>query len=235
MKQCGICGTNYEDRIRHCPRDGTALSALPPADVEAFNAPAKIRSPRIDDIDEIADTAKVAEAQAEPPDYHELFVDTTEQISSARPDDANSRTESSPTVSNLPSEDLSGRILNNTYRLERKIGLGGMGAVYQATHLKIGDSVAIKFIAEEMTSNPRLVARFQREALAARRIAHPDAVTVYEMSETADGMMFIVMQYVEGERLDVYLNRVKQLTARRILHIVRCNVDVLDAAHRAGI
>lgn len=133
------------------------------------------------------------------------------------------------------SEDLSGRILNNTYRLEKKIGHGGMGAVYKATHLKIGDSVAIKFIAEDLASNPRIVARFQREALAARRIAHPDAVAVYEMSETTDGLIFIVMQYVEGEGFDQYLQRSFPFTGRRILHFLRCIADVLDAAHRAGI
>lgn len=146
-----------------------------------------------------------------------------------------SSTEVSNTPINITSEDLSGRILNNTYRLECKIGHGGMGAVYKATHLKIGDSVAIKFIAEEMANNKVLVARFQREALAARKIAHPDAVTVYEMNETEEGLLFIVMQYVEGERFDAYLTRVGQLTPRRVLQHVRCIVDVLDAAHSAGI
>jgi serine/threonine protein kinase/Tfp pilus assembly protein PilF len=140
-----------------------------------------------------------------------------------------SKTEFNGESAEISSEDLSGRILNNTYRLECKIGHGGMGAVYKATHLKIGDSVAIKFIAEEMANNKVLVARFQREALAARRIAHPDAVTVYEMNETEEGLLFIVMQYVEGERFDVYL------TPRRVLQHVRCIVDVLDAAHSTGI
>lgn len=149
--------------------------------------------------------------------------------------DYEGNTEINNTPATISSEDLSGRILNNTYRLERKIGHGGMGAVYQATHLKIGDSVAIKFIAEEMANNKVLVARFQREALAARRIAHPDAVTVYEMNETEEGLLFIVMQYVEGERFDEYLARVGQLTPRRVLQHVRCIVDVLDAAHSAGI
>lgn len=157
------------------------------------------------------------------------------QLNKAHSDEYEEKTEVNDFPSSISSEDLSGHVLNNTYRLEEKIGHGGMGAVYKATHLKIGDVVAIKFIAEEMANNKVLVARFQREALAARRIAHPDAVTVYEMNESEEGLLFIVMQYVEGERFDTYLNRVGQLTPRRVLQHVRCIVDVLDAAHSAGI
>lgn len=201
--------------------DGVSLLLMPETDVD------------FPSVDSPSQEVPLIESQ---PTSNAVLEESSAEIEPGKTEsDFHGNTEIANVVPNISSEDLCGRILNNTYRLEQKIGHGGMGAVYKATHLKIGDRVAIKFIAEEMAKNPVLVARFQREALAARRIAHPDAVAVYEMNETEDGLLFIVMQYVEGERFDQYLGRVGQLTARRVLQHVRCIVDVLDAAHSAGI
>ncbi|MFY9224390.1 MAG: protein kinase [Blastocatellia bacterium] len=250
MKICQSCGRQYRNRIRHCPMDGTPLTLMPEPSIDSSSNQNNQKA-----INSLLEDSS-AEIELEKTEYHSAIStniksyieddkaifdsDLEDDLSSDFEDETEeppfeSRTEVGNEVVSFSSGDLCGHILNNTYRLERKIGHGGMGAVYQATHLKIGDNVAIKFIAEEMAKNPVLVARFQREALAARRIAHSDAVTVYEMNETEQGQLFIVMQYVEGERFDQYLARAGQLTPRRLLQHVRCIADVLDAAHSAGI
>src|SRR5262245_62396323 len=102
---------------------------------------------------------------------------------------------------------LVGKALDGQYQIEALLGKGGMGAVYRARHILLGDRVAIKVLPPEMRSNSEWLRRFQREGQAARRFRHPNAVTVYDLRTSADGTIYIVMEYVEGITLDAELKK----------------------------
>src|SRR3989449_1554678 len=102
---------------------------------------------------------------------------------------------------------LVGNALDGQYQIEALLGKGGMGAVYLARHILLGDRVAIKLLPPEMRSNTEWLRRFQREGQAARRFRHPNAVTVYDLRTSADGTIYLVMEYVEGNTLDAELKK----------------------------
>jgi serine/threonine protein kinase len=96
---------------------------------------------------------------------------------------------------------LTGRTLDGKYRLDSRLGIGGMGAVFLTTRLHIGDTVAVKVLHPEHGADPQFAERFRREAQAAARLKHPNAVSIYDFGITSDGLMFIVMELVEGRSL----------------------------------
>ena len=93
-------------------------------------------------------------------------------------------------------------VLDGQYQMEALLGKGGMGAVYRARHILLGDRVAIKVLPPEVRTNAEWLRRFRREGQAARRFRHPNAVTVYDLRTAADGTIYMVMEYVEGHTLD---------------------------------
>lgn len=148
-----------------------------------------------------------------------------------------SNLEESPTVLTQidPLADLLGRTLNRTYRIEEQVGQGGMGAVFKAKHLGIGDYVALKVICSEHIQNASVLARFRREAQAARRLAHPNAVAVHDFNSTEEGLFFMVMEYVKGQTVEQYLVDQGIITPERALEILRPVAAALDVAHNLGI
>src|SRR5689334_956461 len=102
---------------------------------------------------------------------------------------------------------LVGTVLDGQYQIESMLGKGGMGAVYRARHILLGDRVAIKVLPPEMRGNTEWLRRFQREGQAARRFRHPNAVTVYDLRTSSDGTIYLVMEYVEGNTLDMELKK----------------------------
>jgi non-specific serine/threonine protein kinase len=119
------------------------------------------------------------------------------------------------------------------YRIEKKIGAGGMGAVYLAEDTKLQRQVALKFLPSEYISEPELKARFMREAQAAASLNHPNIVTVFEISEH-EGQLYIAMEYVEGESLKDLIAK-NEFSVREVLDIALQISDGLTAAHQAGI
>src|SRR6185295_14265138 len=107
---------------------------------------------------------------------------------------------------------LVGKALDGQYHIEALLGKGGMGAVYLARHILLGDRVAIKVLPPEMRGNTEWLRRFQREGQAARRFRHPNAVTVYDLRTSGDGTIYLVMEYVEGNTLDVELKKRKKFS-----------------------
>jgi len=93
-------------------------------------------------------------------------------------------------------------VLDGQYQMEALLGKGGMGAVYRARHILLGDRVAIKVLPPEVRTNAEWLRRFRREGQAARRFRHSNAVTVYDLRTAADGTIYMVMEYVEGHTLD---------------------------------
>jgi len=132
-------------------------------------------------------------------------------------------------------EEMVGRVLDGQYEIESFIARGGMGTLYRARHILLGDRVAIKTLKPEMRSNTEWLRRFQREGRAARRFRHPNAVTVYDLRTGADGLTYMVMEYVEGHSLDKELKRRGQLTPAEAWEMLEPIVGALEAAHEQGV
>src|SRR6266508_151580 len=113
-----------------------------------------------------------------------------------------------------------GTVLDGQYKIESLLGKGGMGAVYLARHILLGDRVAIKILPPEMRSNAEWLRRFQREGQAARRFRHPNAVTVYDLRTSADGTIYLVMEYVEGNTLDSELKKRGKFSAAEAVAVL---------------
>src|SRR5712692_1052622 len=128
-----------------------------------------------------------------------------------------------------------GTVLDGQYQIEGILGKGGMGAVYRARHILLGDRVAIKVLPPEMRSNTEWLRRFQREGQAARRFRHPNAVTVYDLRTSSDGTIYLVMEYVEGNTLDVELRKHGRFTAAEAEAMLEPIMSVLNAAHAMGV
>ncbi len=129
---------------------------------------------------------------------------------------------------------VSGTLLGGRYRIIGLLGRGGMGEVYRATDLALGQSVALKFLPEEAAQNQRLLERFHGEVRVARQVSHPNVCRVYDIGET-DGMPFISMEYVDGEDLSSLLLRIGRLPADKAIETARKICAGLAAAHDRGI
>jgi serine/threonine-protein kinase len=129
---------------------------------------------------------------------------------------------------------IPGTLLGGRYRILGLLGRGGMGEVYRATDLALGQSVALKFLPEEAAHNPRLLERFHGEVRVARQVSHPNVCRVYDIGE-ADGMPFISMEYVDGEDLASLLLRIGRLPSDKAVEMARKLCAGLAAAHDKGV
>src|SRR5580698_7900798 len=111
---------------------------------------------------------------------------------------------------------IAGTLLGGRYRIIGLLGRGGMGEVYRATDLTLGQSVALKFLPAEAAGNNRLLERFAGEVRVARQVSHPNVCRVYDLGEI-DGAPFISMEYVDGEDLSSLLPRIGRLPADKAM------------------
>ncbi|HEX7723541.1 MAG TPA: protein kinase [Pyrinomonadaceae bacterium] len=130
---------------------------------------------------------------------------------------------------------LVGKALDGQYQIEALLGKGGMGAVFLARHILLGDRVAIKVLPPEMRGNTEWLRRFQREGQAARRFRHPNAVTVYDLRTSGDGTIYLVMEYVEGNTLDAELKKRGRFSPAEAVAVLTPVMSVLNAAHAMGV
>jgi serine/threonine protein kinase len=130
---------------------------------------------------------------------------------------------------------LIGRVLDGQYEIEAFIAAGGMGAVYRARHILLGDAVAIKILPAGMRQNAEWLKRFQREGQAARRFRHPNAVVVHDLRTSDDGLIYLVMEFVAGTTLDEMLHQSGRIAPAAGLPIIEAVAGVLDAAHAQGV
>ncbi|HEX6186221.1 MAG TPA: protein kinase, partial [Pyrinomonadaceae bacterium] len=136
-----------------------------------------------------------------------------------------------------PSDSLVGRVLDGKYEVVAPLGTGGMGTVYRARRVLIGDEVAVKVLHQKLTGDEKLVERFRREARAAAQLHHPNVVTIHDYGEArgAEAFAYIVMELVRGESLRELLRREGRLEAPRAVSLMRDVCAGVGAAHRRGI
>jgi serine/threonine protein kinase len=129
---------------------------------------------------------------------------------------------------------LPGRLLAGRYRIIALLGKGGMGEVYRADDLTLGQPVALKFLPDDAARDQGLLERFKNEVRIARRVSHPNVCRVYDVGEV-EGHVFFTMEYVDGEDLASLLRRIGRLPEDKALDIARQLCAGLAAAHTKGV
>ena len=128
-----------------------------------------------------------------------------------------------------------GTILGDTYEVQRRLGEGGMGRVYEARHVRLGRRYAIKIMHQMFAADRDALARFRREAIAASTIASPHVAQVFDVNATRDGQPYLVYELIDGEDLGSLLERDGALSIARATRVARQVASGLHAAHTAGV
>ncbi|MBS2004877.1 MAG: protein kinase [Cyanobacteria bacterium SZAS LIN-5] len=128
-----------------------------------------------------------------------------------------------------------GKVLAGRYQVESLLGTGGMGVVYKAWQENLKRRVAIKVLRQQFLEDQTSVKRFQQEAIAASRLAHPNIVTLHDFGSTEDGYIYMVMDIINGKSLAQEMRDRRSIGVERTINIVTQVCDALDHAHRNGI
>lgn len=130
---------------------------------------------------------------------------------------------------------LLGTTIDGRYRIDAKLGSGGMGTVYRCRRLLIGDDVAIKILNAEQVAVPQAAERFRREAQAAARLKHPNAVGVYDFGVSSDRLFYLVMELVEGDSVRSIIRQRGPFAPSGAAEVITQVCAALDEAHRQNI
>lgn len=130
---------------------------------------------------------------------------------------------------------LAGAVLEGRYRVEAKVGEGGMSYVYRAIDVSTTERVAIKVLSPSLAKDPNAMARLRREAGLAIRLAHPNVCHIMRLGETEDGLVYVVMPFVEGEILADKRHRAGQLPVAQVVTFIGEIADGLQVAHEQKI
>lgn len=204
MSNCPFCGTELAANVRFCSSCGKPVV----------------------DTDDVA-TLDFATATSPLPAR-------PSSGSSPRPSSSSSSKSSFPEYLVSEGRFLPGRLIAGRYRIIALLGKGGMGEVYRADDLTLGQAVALKFLPDTAASDPALLERFRNEVRIARRISHPNVCRVYDVGEV-DGQTFFTMEYVDGEDLASLLRRIGRLPQDKAVEIARQLCAGLAAAHAKGV
>ncbi len=135
----------------------------------------------------------------------------------------------------LPQRDWVGEVIDGRYRILEKIGEGGMGSVYAATHLKLGKKVALKIIHPDLIGDQEMATRFAREAMASGRLEHPNVVSALDFGTLPDGAAYLAMQFAKGRSLEQALETDGRFGWADACDIAAQVADAMGAAHAQGI
>jgi serine/threonine-protein kinase len=133
------------------------------------------------------------------------------------------------------STELVGATLSGKFEIKRKVGQGGMGAVYEATHTQLGKRVAVKVLLEKYAQREAIVKRLKQEAQLASSVGNEHIIDITDIGTTEDGRTYVVMEFLEGESLAECLGREIKLPEQRILKVISQAASALAAAHAKGI
>src|SRR5918998_2978814 len=125
-------------------------------------------------------------------------------------------------------DSLLGRVLAGKYRIDELLNAGGMGTVYRGTHVLMDKTVAVKVLRPSLAADEKIVARFSREARAASRISHPNALSVTDFGEDDSGHVFLVMEFLSGKTLKAVLRDDGPMPLPRVVEITRQIGDALN-------
>jgi serine/threonine-protein kinase len=136
-----------------------------------------------------------------------------------------------------PSDPLIGRILDSKYKLVARLGAGGMGIVYRAQRLHIGDEIVVKVLSSNLVNDEQALERFRREARAAAMLHHPNIVTIHDFGDARgmDAPAYIVMEMVRGSSLREVLKKERRLDMERAVRLMRQVCAGVGAAHLNGV
>jgi serine/threonine-protein kinase len=134
-----------------------------------------------------------------------------------------------------PTADLVGQVVADRYNIVKKLGEGGMGAVYLGEHVKMGRKSAIKVMAPSMANDPDAISRFNREAANASRISHANVCQIYDFGETPEGIIYLAMEFIEGQALTDLIEKEGALHPTRAAAILKQAAEGLAAAHDLGM
>ncbi|PYS81033.1 MAG: hypothetical protein DMF70_09885, partial [Acidobacteria bacterium] len=166
------------------------------------------------------------------------FEDATQRLEPGETPSGKPRQKVSRSYTSLDSIDdarfVPGTMLAERYRIVGLLGRGGMGEVYRADDLKLGQPVALKFLPEHLLSDGAALARFHREVRVARQVSHRNVCRVYDIGEI-DGRHFLSMEFIKGEELSSLLRRIGRLPGAKAIQIARQICAGLAAAHDVGV
>ena len=218
MARCKSCGSEVQLLARFCSSCGATLpgSGRPSSDAPTLAS---------DDVTALSLSDLPAPARADTP-------------AAAAPRSARSNTKSSRLSSSGVLLDAGrffpGSLLAERYRIVALLGKGGMGEVYRADDLTLGQPVALKFLPEEAAADTALLERFRSEVRISRKVSHPNVCRVYDVGEV-EGQTFFTMEYVDGEDLASLLRRIGRLPHDKAVDIARQLCAGLAAAHAKGV
>ncbi len=130
---------------------------------------------------------------------------------------------------------LIGAVLDRRYRIEYRLAAGGFGAIYRALHVITGRPVALKVLHAKLATEPDVVARFRREAAALAQLRSQHTITAYDFGQTSDGMLYIVMELLQGETMWERFEALGPFPWRKLVAIMRQVCSSLAEAHALGI
>src|SRR6202051_1729036 len=148
--------------------------------------------------------------------------------------DSSSRPSSSPAYLLNEVRFLPGRLVASRYRIIALLGKGGMGEVYRADDLTLGQAVALKFLPAHLARDPDRLTRFRKEVATARKVSHPNVCRVYDIAEH-DGQPFLSMEFVDGEDLSSVLKRLRRVPVEKGVEVARQFCSALAAVHDQGL
>ena len=128
-----------------------------------------------------------------------------------------------------------GLVIEGKYQLTSRIGRGGMGSVYKAVHRETGGDVAIKVMRADMVEDESAIRRFYIEAQNTHSLHHPNTVRIADFGQSEEGILFLVMEYVQGRSLQAVLKDEGQLSPARAVHVISQVLKSLGEAHSVGI
>ena len=228
MPNCPTCHLDYPPGTKVCPRDGTALSIGTAMEAGADEAR--------------QDGARAGESLAA--ESMRVKLGSAPTVPERLPERSPGLGASTAAIAAQPEaqpqqeqqfDSLIGTVLAGRYEVVRRIGEGGMGAVYEAKHALIGKRVAVKVLLEKFHAKSDFVARLLQEARLASSIGHQNIVDVTDFGTTDDGRSFVVMEFLDGESLADLERREAPLPIERSLRIARQAPSALGAAHAKGI
>ena len=215
-QRCPNCGTVYDDEARFCPKDG---SRLVPA-----GAPTPAASPAVRPAAAGNGAAPSSGAARD-----------EEALAAARMTTPRPGAPELPPRRSLNHANLQGETLDKRYHIVRKVGEGGMSYVYLARDVATGERYAIKVLSPSLAKDANAMARLRREAGLGIRLAHPNVCHIMRFGETEEGLVYVVMPFVEGEVLSDRTHRMGQLPLAEVAKFAGEIAAGLQVAHELKI